>query len=138
MPPTFDQEIIHTLVAECTFSSARSSGAGGQNVNKVNTKVELRFRVSSSTVFDENQKEKLQKRLANRINNDGELVLSSQESRSQSENKELVIGKFVQLLTDALKEKKKRKPTKPTKTSILKRLEAKKRQSDIKQMRKKL
>ena len=133
-----NNDVIQALIQECDFSFSRSSGPGGQNVNKVNSKMELRFSLPNSLVLSEIEKEKLQIKLANRINSDGELVLYSQESRSQIANKELVIRKFVQSVMDALKEQKKRKPTKPTKSSILKRLESKKRLSERKQSRKKL
>lgn len=127
-----------TFESEFTFSTSRSSGPGGQNVNKVNTKVELRFAIRDSINLNEAEKHKVFTHLKNRINNEGELIIVAQSERSQLKNKEIVIEKFYQLLTTALKPVKKRKPTKPSKSSIEKRLKFKKIKSDIKQKRKKI
>lgn len=125
------------LETELTFSASRSSGPGGQNVNKVNTKVELRFHVQNSDFLTEEEKQKIEHKLANRINNDGELLIVSQNERSQLKNKVEAIERFYELLTKALQPVKKRKATKPTKASIEARIKQKKQKSEIKSLRKK-
>ena len=124
------------LLAEVQYSASRSSGPGGQNVNKVNTQVELRFSVVNSNVFTISEKELLQVKLKNRINLAGELVLSAKMERSQIRNKEQVNRQFFQLLEKALTRPKKRVKTKPTLASVKKRLEKKKLDSARKQLRK--
>lgn len=121
---------------ELLFSASRSGGPGGQNVNKVSSKIELRFNITESALLSEIEKETIFKKLENRINNEGELVLVSQSERSQLGNKEKVIEKFYALISKALIVKKKRKPTKPTKTSKEKRLEGKKINAEKKSNRK--
>ncbi len=120
---------------EIQFSATRSSGAGGQNVNKVNTRIELRFSVSQSIVLNDDEKELVLKKLASRINSQGELILSSQTERSQYRNKQIVYERFINLLVIALKEDKPRFPTKPTKASKLKRITDKLKRSQKKQLR---
>ena len=110
---------------EFIFSSSRSSGAGGQNVNKVNTKVELRFDVVNSKLLTQTQKDLICVKLKNKITDDGFLILVSQVHRSQLQNKETVIEKFYKLLEKAFAPVKPRKATKPTKASKAKRLEGK-------------
>jgi ribosome-associated protein len=122
---------------EIKFRASRSSGAGGQHVNKVSTKVELMFHVDSSEVLTEEQKAVIRKKLKNRISNDGWLTLSCDETRSQAKNKEIVFDRFMALINEALKPVKKRKLTKPTKTSVEKRLKEKKKKSEKKDLRKK-
>jgi ribosome-associated protein len=122
---------------ELTYSASRSGGPGGQNVNKVSTKVELRFNIPASTLLSEAEKERLLQKLANQINSAGELILVSQSERSQLKNKEKVTEKFYQLLDKALRVPKKRLRTAPTKASREKRLEGKKIQSQIKESRRK-
>ena len=124
------------FIPELTFSASRSSGPGGQNVNKVNTKVELRFKVMNSALLEQKEKDLLMKKLANRITAEGELVLVSQSERTQLKNKEAVIGKFYRLLTRALTPRKKRKLTKPSPESVEKRLEEKRIRSERKKQRK--
>ena len=121
---------------EMQFSASRSSGAGGQNVNKVNTKVELRFNVMNSQLLNESEKQIITEKLANQINQEGELLLVSQTERSQLKNKEEVIMRFYALLTKTLTPRKKRRPTKPTRASKEKRLEQKRNQSEKKANRK--
>ena len=126
------------FLPELTFSASRSSGPGGQHVNKVNTKVELRFDVMNSSLLTSEEKELLQEKLSNRINQEGELVLVYQRSRSQVKNKEKVIEKFYELLTNAFTPKKKRKATKPSLAMKEKRLEEKRAQAEKKDRRKKI
>ena len=125
-----------TISNELEYSFSRSGGPGGQHVNKVNTKVTLRWNIANSQLLEEEQKELLLKKLAKRITNEGELVLTSQEGRSQLANKIDAIAKLDKLLTKAFTVKKKRKPTKPTRASVQKRLESKKKQSEKKRWRK--
>jgi ribosome-associated protein len=121
---------------ELHFSASRSSGPGGQNVNKVNTKVELRFHVASSSLLSDDEKTLLMEKLVKKINSEGELILVSQAERSQLQNKEKVIEKFYVILTRALKPRKKRKPTKPSPALKEERLEAKRKQAEKKERRK--
>ena len=97
---------------EFSFKTSRSSGAGGQNVNKTETKVELIFNVNASALLNAAEKARISDKLANYINDQGELRINSSESRSQLANKETVIEKFYALLEKALKKEKKRIPTK--------------------------
>ena len=122
---------------EFVFITSRSSGAGGQHVNKTNSKVELRFNVLNSNILIDNEIELLQKNLSTRINKEGILQIISQKSRSQIKNKKDCIKRFYILLEEALKIPKKRKKMKRSRSSILKRLESKKRQSVKKENRKK-
>ena len=124
------------LIQEVNYKAVRSSGAGGQNVNKVASKVELHFSVTSSEAFSEEEKTRLLKKLKNRLTNDGELILQCEESRSQHKNKQLVTERFVELIKASLVKPKPRKKTKPTKASKLKRLENKKIVSEKKAARK--
>ena len=98
--------------AELRFEAVRSSGPGGQNVNKLSTCVRLYFDLSASLSLTEAQKERIQGRLSNRISKEGVLSLSAQDERSQSANKQLVIARFQALLADALFVHKRRKATK--------------------------
>ncbi len=130
------ETIKKQLEQEIEFSATRSSGPGGQHVNKVNTQVELRFSVLNSLVFSEEEKNRIRVKLKNRINSEGELILTSQTERSQSGNKESVLEKFYSLIEKALSIRKKRIQSQPTLASRLKRLESKKNQSKKKLLRK--
>ncbi|MEI7725456.1 MAG: alternative ribosome rescue aminoacyl-tRNA hydrolase ArfB [Bacteroidota bacterium] len=124
------------FTGELHFSASRSSGPGGQHVNKVSTKMELRFHVLSSVLLSEDEKALIAEKLASRINAAGELLLVSQSERSQLQNKEKVTEKFYLLLTRALTPRKKRKATRPSKASKEERLELKRQQSEKKERRK--
>ncbi len=128
--------IIRKLENEFIFSASRSGGPGGQNVNKVSTKIELRFNISVSSGFSEDEKELILRKLKNKINKDGELLIVSQTERSQLLNKQAAIEKFYILISKALTIPKSRKATRPTFTSKLKRLEEKKNRGSVKKLRK--
>ncbi|WP_162056053.1 alternative ribosome rescue aminoacyl-tRNA hydrolase ArfB [Pontibacter pamirensis] len=123
------------LERELQFQASRSGGAGGQNVNKVATKIELRFDVQQSELLTEEEKALIQEKLANRINNEGYLQLTCQTERTQLRNKETCINRFYELLRQALTKQKKRKATKPSRASVRRRLEGKKRQAEKKSNR---
>lgn len=123
------------LSTEFEFLTSRSSGPGGQNVNKVNSKVELRFDIPNSLILTAEQKEKLLTKLASKLTLNGILIIASQRDRSQLSNKEDAIIKFYKLVNAALKPVKRRKATRPTKSSVENRLAGKRIKSEIKQSR---
>ena len=129
-----DKESIYN---ELNFKAVRSSGAGGQHVNKVSSKVELSFDVVNSVSFSQEEKELLSKNLSSRLTKNGILILTAQESRSQHINKEKVIKRFFELIEKSLIVPKKRKPTKMSKAQKQKRLDNKQKQSVKKNLRKK-
>ena len=124
------------LKSELTFKAVRSSGSGGQNVNKVASKVVLYFNLNASSVFSVEEKERLQDFFSNRLNKQGVLILTSDESRSQFRNKAIVTQRFFELVEEGLKEEKKRKPTKVPNAVKRKRLDNKRRNSEKKANRK--
>lgn len=123
------------IAAELEFGFSRSGGPGGQHVNKVSTKVTLRWDLANSQILDDDQRELLLKKWSKQLTNEGVLVLTSQKSRSQLTNKEDVIYKLEVILKKAFTKRKKRKPTKPSKASVQKRLESKKKLSEKKKWR---
>jgi len=123
------------ILSEISFIFSRSGGAGGQNVNKVNTKAELRFNVQRSMKLTNEEKFLILSRGKSFINNENELIITSQESRSQLENREICIEKFFRLLEKCTKPTKKRIKTKRSVASIRKRLLKKSIKSDIKSNR---
>ena len=115
------------IIKELHFKAIRSGGAGGQHVNKVSSKVVLFWDVSKSENLTDEEKELIIKNLHSKLTKDGILILSCDESRSQHKNKEIVIARLISLLSSGLKIPKKRRLTKPSKSSIQKRLETKKK-----------
>jgi ribosome-associated protein len=120
---------------ELVWAAARSSGPGGQNVNKVSTKVELRFDFRASRALDEGAKARLTRLAAGRLDAEGRLLITSQVSRSQTHNLDDARQKLSALVRQALVREKKRKPTRPTRASTRRRLESKRRQSERKRAR---
>ncbi|NAS12436.1 alternative ribosome rescue aminoacyl-tRNA hydrolase ArfB [Poritiphilus flavus] len=125
------------IIRELRFKSVRSSGAGGQHVNKVATKVVLQFALEDSKALNEEEKILIKAKLRNRLNKDQQLVLHSDTTRSQSRNKALVTQQFLKLITEALKKKKIRKKTSRSRASIEKRLSDKRKAAEKKQSRQK-
>jgi ribosome-associated protein len=125
------------LASELVFSTSRSSGPGGQNVNKVNSKVTLQFDVEKSMVLTPEEKQTLAQKLSSRMTTEGVLLLTAQEARSQLGNKEAVIGKFEKLVSKAFEKKKPRKATRPSKGSVQSRIQKKKENSEKKKWRRK-
>jgi len=108
------------IIQELKFKAVKSSGAGGQHVNKVSTKIELSFELNISNALSEKEKERILLKLGHRL-------LQCDESRSQHKNKELAIKRFLDVIENALKVPKKRKATKPSKASVERRLQSKKK-----------
>ena len=131
-----EEALKKQLETEAVFSATRSSGPGGQNVNKVNTQVELRFSVKNSGLFSDKEKDSIFLKLKNRINSEGEFIVTSQTGRTQLDNKEKALEKFYELIEKALTVQKKRLKSRPTTASRLKRLESKKSKALKKQLRK--
>ena len=128
---------IKTILSEVKYKAVRSSGAGGQNVNKVSSKVVLTFDLSNSLAFSEAEKLVLEINLQHRLTSDLILILNCDEDRSQLKNKEIVTKRFLEILKKGLYVPKERKPTKIPKAVIRKRIKDKKNISEIKQSRRK-
>ncbi len=129
--------VVQIPFSELGFSFSRSSGAGGQNVNKVNTRVTLSFDVGNSPSLDEHQRQLIRRRLGGRINRDGILRISSDTHRTQGANKEEVVRRFYALLGTALHEQRPRRKTRVPKRARERRLLAKKMRGRLKQQRSK-
>ncbi|HNR06884.1 MAG TPA: alternative ribosome rescue aminoacyl-tRNA hydrolase ArfB [Saprospiraceae bacterium] len=123
------------LLSACRYETSRSSGPGGQHVNKTETKVTLYFNIGDSPALSEEQKAMLHAKYPNRINESGELYIHASASRSQSANKEAAILKLYTLVTEALLPRKKRVRTRPTSASKAQRLKVKKIKSEKKEGR---
>ena len=121
---------------ELSFKTSRSSGSGGQNVNKVETSVTVIWKVEDSTVFTESEKERILLKLKNKINAEGILQTTVSESRTQLQNKKIAIEKIQELVNKSLIVPKKRIATKPSRAKVEKRLESKKKISEKKENRK--
>jgi ribosome-associated protein len=123
---------------EIDLEFIRSSGPGGQNVNKVSSGVQLRFDVAGSTSLPESVRQRLMRREANRINNQGVLIIESKEHRSQGRNRQAAIQRLVELIRAAAQKPKARKKTKPSAASRERRLESKHRHSRKKKLRRRV
>ncbi|MFP4620741.1 MAG: alternative ribosome rescue aminoacyl-tRNA hydrolase ArfB [Bacteroidales bacterium] len=121
---------------EFQFNTARSGGPGGQHANKTETQVELRFSIPESQILNEEEKQRMLKKLSSKVTKEGELIVTAESKRSQLQNKEEAMEKFYSMVEKALKKPKKRKPTKPTRAAKKKRLEEKKKHSEKKAKRK--
>ena len=123
LPPAAD------FLPELTFQTSRASGPGGQNVNKVESRVELRWHLQNSQVLSDLQKQLLLEKLAARLTADGLLLVTAQDDRSQLRNRELALARFYELLQKSIRRPKPRRATRPSAGAVRERLEGKKRQS---------
>src|SRR5690554_255643 len=124
------------LISELNFKALRSSGPGGQHVNKTASKVEASFHVDASQALSETEKERLRNKLSSKITSEGLIILQCSETRSQHKNKAIVIERMLALIQQGLKVSKPRKKTKPSKNAIERRLKSKKEQALKKSNRK--
>lgn len=127
---------IPKIISELNYKAVRSSGAGGQNVNKVSSKVVLSFALDKSEALDDNEKALLFLNLSSRLTNDAVLILNCDEDRSQLKNKKIVTKRFLQIIKNGLLVPKERKATKIPKSAIRKRITNKKNTSKLKTSRK--
>ncbi len=123
------------LIKEVQYRTSRSSGPGGQHVNKTETRVELIWAPARSLCLNEAQKTTLMKRLGHRVTEDGLLVLASEKYRSQHRNKAEVTERFLDLVLSSLVPVKKRRPTRPTRSSVEERIKNKKIRGELKRSR---
>lgn len=133
-----DAEVVALRIdpSELKYTASRSSGPGGQNVNKVNTRIELRFNVNGSSSFTDREKEMISSKLGKRISNEGDLIVVSQSERTQLQNRKKAEETLFRLIAKALTVKAERKPTKPSAASRQKRMDEKKKRGLIKSLRK--
>lgn len=124
------------LLKEASFKAVASGGPGGQHANKSSTKVQLTWSLSASEVFSADQKERMARKLSNRLTKEGDLKLDSGHTRSQHKNKEIVTKRFLRAIKTALRVPKKRKKTKKPKRVHRKRLDKKRKQAEKKKNRK--
>lgn len=125
------------IINELSFKAIRSSGAGGQHINKTSSKIELTFDLENSNALSKKEKERLKEKLSSKLTNENVLILFCEETRSQHRNKEIAIKRFLEIIKKGLTKPKIRKETKPSKASIQKRLEKKQNNSIKKALRKK-
>ncbi len=126
------------FLPEITFQTSRSSGPGGQNVNKVESRVELRWHLQNSHLLSDEQKQLILEKLAGQLTAEGYLLVTAQDDRSQLRNKEIALARFHQLLQKSLRRPKPRRATRPSAGAVRQRLEGKKRQGEKKANRRRL
>ncbi len=130
------EDIIDDIEKFSEVSFSRSSGPGGQNVNKVNTSVQLSMDIERFTCLTVAETERLRNKLSSRINIDGQLFVRAQQQRSQLKNRQFALNRMAELVLDSIKKTKSRKKTRASKAAQEKRLHEKKRRADIKKLRK--
>jgi len=127
--------MMDCLLGELTYRTSRSSGPGGQHVNKTESRVELIWDLQNTRCLDDHQKSLLNRRIRSRLTEEGVLILASEKYRSQHRNRQDVTERFLEVLHAGLKPVKKRRPTKPSRTSVEKRIKGKKIRGEIKRSR---